>query len=189
MAGRGRRRSNRVPRRSRGFATRKQLHQDFQPIIPISRPMPQPSMVNARPGYQKVVRTIVPFVGAAISFTMNSIAIADAADVGSTVPGRAWTSVRLKGVRIWGPLTGGNTDVFISVSNPNSSTITSGIVEKLLTSQVDNASTSARPFIGWNYGEVVTAISFGPSIVANLFTIFAASPTGDYVIDYHVIFN
>jgi hypothetical protein len=155
--------------------------------VPIVRNPPFPTNRSLTPGFNKIVRQAASFTtGATVTFTANAIFAQDAADYG--VASRGWGSMRIHMIRIWGPdnFPSLTPEMLVGVYAPTPHS-TSGTILTLTASGDPNNSTF-RPSVAWRYGKVATQTQWSNAI-QNIFNLQAASPTGNYVIDYSVTFN
>lgn len=179
------------------MATKTELKRDFTPVIRVKGP-DFPPVVRVTPGFQKIVRQLYNFTGGTShQFGVNQDIIqAEAADYGITTGPqyRGWNCVRLMGVDIWGPLQRPGTstvgDLFIDVIAPSQGWIGSSVLlPDSFSDQADPSSTNNRPHISWRYGAVSNTVKISTVATIPVFTILAASPPGEYVIDYHIVLN
>jgi hypothetical protein len=184
QGGKGRRRP--FPRGNRkGLVTAKEM----RAITPIRRNPPYPTNRNLQPGFSKVVRQVANFVtGAAVNFTAAGVFGQDAADYG--VASRGWSSMRIIMVRIWGPdqMPAGTPEILVQVA---AGAVHSSSIPNMfqLSAVGDPANTTFRPCVAWKYGKAVMENGVYAPGTSTIFVMEAASPTGSYTIDYHVVFN
>jgi hypothetical protein len=180
-------------RRGRGnnVNTHKMVTQMLVPLRKVNGPA-FPVTRSSKPGFSKVVRQLVNFnTGTAVIFAPSSIAMTDQGDYGMSST-RGWTSIRVMGIDIWGPLeklppSNVAAEMIIQVYIPGA--FTNAIPSMLLVDQADQSSTNNRPHVHWRYGAHIAALGNDAGSVATLFAIAAASVSGEYVIDYHCVFN
>jgi len=170
--------------RARGMVSKN----DMKSVVQIRNPMlPIPPNRNLQPGFNKIVRYQTTFTtGVALNVTSNFLFITDAADYG--VASRGWASMKIHSVKLWGPTQAAalTPEVLIQVFSATIHTSATAIAQ--YSAPVDTTSTNARPFVGFRYGAANSHTPWQNS-VQTILIILAASPTGEYTMDFDCTFN